>query len=554
MKRLGFLFITAVLFCSVVMTVSSCKKDEKVPTYIVDFDSKGGTPTPQQKVKEGDIATKPEDPTREGYSFAGWATADNETGALWNFETEIVTEDMTLYARWKINTYTVTFDSDGGSAVPAQNISHGNTATKPADPTRNGYKFDGWFNGNTEWNFATPVTAPVTLKAKWTAAYLITFNSSDGATAVEPQNIPHGSPIPKPANPTRAFPATAELLAGPIDVNTLPTHYTFVEWRKAGETTAFDFNAPITGPVNLQAVWSYSGPTLIDISAQSGVNRVEQAFSYANANADPGKEFTLLVGANVEIAPQKLDAFNAKLTIIGMGGRREISFRSSGNNITIGAQYRTGISFTIGSNITLKCNYNAVYVTRGAEFVMLDGSEISGNTSTSSYYWSPAVNLDYESTFTMKGGEIKNNSNPSPNVTVIRGVSITGGSSFNMEGGKIINNSVDIYVESTSSFALSGNAEANYVNLNADAANNASIFISQGWTGKFDMLNFTGGGLWDSMATLISWWVGKPVLTGAGVNAAAVAKMPLGYFIRYNRETQAITLHEINSSGVFVTK
>ena len=99
MKRLGFLFITAVLFCSVVMTVSSCKKDEKVPTYIVDFDSKGGTPTPQQQtVKEGSKIEKPADPTRENWSFAGWATADNETGALWNFETETVTEDMTLYA------------------------------------------------------------------------------------------------------------------------------------------------------------------------------------------------------------------------------------------------------------------------------------------------------------------------------------------------------------------------------------------------------------------------------------------------------------------------
>jgi uncharacterized repeat protein (TIGR02543 family) len=75
---------------------------------------------------------------------------------------------MTLYARWAINSYLVTFDSDGGSAVTAQNVVHGSTATKPTDPTRDGFKFDGWFNGNTKWNFTMPITAPITLKAKWT--------------------------------------------------------------------------------------------------------------------------------------------------------------------------------------------------------------------------------------------------------------------------------------------------------------------------------------------------------------------------------------------------
>ena len=67
----------------------------------------------------------------------------------------------------EIETHLVTFDSDGGSAVATQNVEHGKTATKPTDPTRSGYDFDGWFKDDKEWDFATIITTPVTLKAKW---------------------------------------------------------------------------------------------------------------------------------------------------------------------------------------------------------------------------------------------------------------------------------------------------------------------------------------------------------------------------------------------------
>lgn len=67
-------------------------------------------------------------------------------------------------------TYTVTFDSNGGSAVASQTVTSGETATEPVDPTKSGYDFDAWYSDNqftTEYNFATPVTADITLYAKW---------------------------------------------------------------------------------------------------------------------------------------------------------------------------------------------------------------------------------------------------------------------------------------------------------------------------------------------------------------------------------------------------
>ena len=74
-------------------------------------------------------------------------------------------------------TYTVTFDSDGGSAVTGQTIEKGKTATKPENPEKAGHTFIGWYNGDTEFDFNTPITDDITLKAKWTInQYKVTLN------------------------------------------------------------------------------------------------------------------------------------------------------------------------------------------------------------------------------------------------------------------------------------------------------------------------------------------------------------------------------------------
>ena len=74
-------------------------------------------------------------------------------------------------------TYTVTFNSDGGSDVTAQTIEKGKTATKPNDPTKAGHTFIGWYNGDTEFDFDTPIASNITLKAKWTVnQYTVTLN------------------------------------------------------------------------------------------------------------------------------------------------------------------------------------------------------------------------------------------------------------------------------------------------------------------------------------------------------------------------------------------
>ena len=154
--------------------------------YTVYFESNGGTPVTSQTVNHGQPATRPLDPTREGYSFDGWysdnvtflnkldfVTSVTDVTFLdeWDFSTPI-TEDMTLYAKWSLNQHTVYFESNKGTPIASQTVNYGQPATKPPDPTRENYTFDGWYSDDktfeNKWDFATMITADIILYAKWT--------------------------------------------------------------------------------------------------------------------------------------------------------------------------------------------------------------------------------------------------------------------------------------------------------------------------------------------------------------------------------------------------
>ncbi len=116
-----------------------------------------------------------------------------------------------------IGAYTVTFQSEGGSEVASQ-IRANAPAARPADPTKEGHTFIGWYNGESEWNFETPVTEKLTLTAKWQInRYTITFDTA-GGSEVAPITQDYGTTITAPANPTK-------------------TGYTFAGWDKTIPST-----------------------------------------------------------------------------------------------------------------------------------------------------------------------------------------------------------------------------------------------------------------------------------------------------------------------------
>jgi len=168
--------IIAALLVAFVFTFTSCDELDDPPPreYTVTFNSNGGSSVDSKTVKSGEKVSKPTDPTRAGFSFDGWYEDNNSFNEQWNFDIFIVTENITLYAKWNevaAVEFVVTFNTNGGSDVDPQTVAHGAKAEKPDDPERDGFTFEGWYKEATfatEWNFETDVvTENVTLYAKW---------------------------------------------------------------------------------------------------------------------------------------------------------------------------------------------------------------------------------------------------------------------------------------------------------------------------------------------------------------------------------------------------
>lgn len=115
----------------------------------------------KQVLPSGTLATRPDAPAATpGYTFGGWNKAD---GTAWDYASDKVTDNITLYAKWAANTYTITFDTAGGSEIAPITQDYGTVITAPEAPTREGYTFIGW-------DKEIPTTMPaenITLKAKW---------------------------------------------------------------------------------------------------------------------------------------------------------------------------------------------------------------------------------------------------------------------------------------------------------------------------------------------------------------------------------------------------
>ncbi|WP_416293426.1 InlB B-repeat-containing protein [Paenibacillus illinoisensis] len=243
----------------------------------IHFDSNGGSEVPEQNVNYGDKMNKPDDPTKAGHTFAGWFT-DTALSQAFDFNNTPVTTDLTLYAKWSINSYTVNFDSNGGTVVDNQSVPYSELAVAPADPTKAGHTFAGWFTDSAlsqAFDFDnTPVTGDITLYAKWSInSYTVNFDSN-GGTAVDDQSIPYNELAAAPADPTK-------------------DGHTFAGWfTDSGLSQAFDFdNTPVTSDLTLYAKWSINSYT-VSFNSIGGTAIDDQSIQYgelAVAPADPTK-------------------------------------------------------------------------------------------------------------------------------------------------------------------------------------------------------------------------------------------------------------------------
>jgi gliding motility-associated-like protein/uncharacterized repeat protein (TIGR02543 family) len=183
---------------------------------IVSFNTNGGTTVSDIYASQNQTITSPAPPTRNGYTFAGWFKDTNLT-APWNFATDVVTAATTLFAKWNPILYTVTFSTDGGTAVAPVQVGYNNTFTAPAAPTKTDVIFGGWYKDaalTTAWNFTTDVVVGNTiLYAKWNdPRQSITFPAITDKVFGE-------VPFPLSATASSGLPVTYTALTNNITIN-----------------------------------------------------------------------------------------------------------------------------------------------------------------------------------------------------------------------------------------------------------------------------------------------------------------------------------------------
>ena len=186
MKKLRKPIFGLMLMLIMAVTVSACGK----PTYTVTFDANGGETIAAITETSGKRISKPSDPTRQGYAFAGWFY-DAEFSSVAKFPLTLE-KDCTLYAKW-LAVYTIIYKDMGGTDFSG---AHGSGSpflhtyeqeTVLGLPTKTGYKFGGWFTENDGTGTAvtalhgTGFIADITLYAKWIPVYTITYRDTDGA-------------------------------------------------------------------------------------------------------------------------------------------------------------------------------------------------------------------------------------------------------------------------------------------------------------------------------------------------------------------------------------
>ena len=302
-------------------------------SYTLTFDTNGGSAIAPITQDYGTAITAPADPTKTGYTFAGWIPA---------IPTTMPAENMTIKAKWTVNQCTLTFDTNGGSAIAPITQDYGTAITAPADPTKTGYTFAGWTP-------AIPTTMPaenMTIKAKWTVnQYTLTFDTNGGST-IAPITQAYGTAITAPADPTK-------------------TGYTFAGWTPAIPATMPAENLTVT------AQWRYnsggsSGYSYYTIKATAGAGGSISPSGSVSVREGRDQTFTITPDKGYAVSNVKIDgkSIGAVKSYTFENIRRthtiEVIFMKANGNpqtgvfvdVATGSYYEDAVDWAVGNGIT----------------------------------------------------------------------------------------------------------------------------------------------------------------------------------------------------------
>ncbi len=248
------------------------KKMVREASYALTFNPDNGSSLRTEDHHEGDKIEKPEDPQKTGYTFRYWGA---EGGGEFDFETGTMpAKDMTLTAVWKVNQYTIKFDSDGGSPVNSITQDYGTQVDKPADPTKDGCRFVCWEKDGKEYAFDTMPAENILLKAVWESdAVTVTFVTGAGTEIAEEHR--RGEAITLPGE------------GGEIS----KTGYSLSGWQISGEGDVYGPGTEYTvmSDVMFTAVWKVNQYTIsFDPDGGSPVDPITQDYgTLVEKPADP---------------------------------------------------------------------------------------------------------------------------------------------------------------------------------------------------------------------------------------------------------------------------
>ena len=322
--------ICIVILCisaiSLIFIISNKNKN-----YTITFDTTGGSYIQNEIVKRGQKVVRPDNPTKEGYNFVRWEynnleynftspvkedmtlsaiwekittytvtfNLDKETKTLevtnsseidldklgfeeksgyvikWYLEekeydfTTPITSDLKLTGKYeKATSFTIKFNTDGGSSVANQTINIGEKIKKPTNPTKYGYIFDGWYLNDKKYDLDTAVTTNLTLVAKWkedssVKRYTVTFNN-DGKTTT--QTVLENDKISQPAVPSK-------------------TGYRFDGWYLNNKK--YDFNSKVTSNITLIAKFTVLTKYTVTFNSDGGSSVASQTVIDGNKVTKP---------------------------------------------------------------------------------------------------------------------------------------------------------------------------------------------------------------------------------------------------------------------------
>ncbi len=380
-------------------------------TYTVSFNSQGGSSVASKSVAYGSTYGTLTTPTRSGYNFDGWYTAASGGTKVTASTVMNTAANTTLYAHWSGRTYTVSFNSVGGSSVSSKSVTFGNTYGALTTPTRTGYTFLGWFtaaSGGTQVTSSTKVTnaASHTLYAHWKGnSITVAFNNNGGYGNVPSQTYTVGSTYG--SLPTGSTP---------------PAGYKFDGWYTAASggskvTTSTTVSPSVTTLYAHYVAATYTVSFNSDGGSSVGSKTVTYGSTYGTLTTPTKTNYTFLGwftassgGTQVTASTKVTTAANHTLYAHWKANTVTVAFNNNGGYGNVPSQ-----TYTVGStygSLPAGSTPPAGYTFAGWFTAKTGGTQITTGTTVSASYTTLYAHYSpkgYTVTFNSNGGSSVSN-------------------------------------------------------------------------------------------------------------------------------------------------